>query len=181
MKEMRKFLSALPPPPPQLLYSSLLLLPVIFALAIPFAGAQENDERVFPYTLGAGIEGNLNTREGFALGYGIALDRHVGSEYILAGLRGAMGNDFNGVTETEASLYLRLYLFKPDAGGVFTQLGWGFTSFREDETHRQDMLLDFTLGYRLYFLNGFYVEPYFRTGFPLRAGMGVMAGHWFDF
>jgi hypothetical protein len=109
------------------------------------------------------------------------LDRYAGTEYVLAGIRGAMDTDFKGVTGTEAALYLRLYLFKPDAGGAFTQLGWGFASFREDDNQRQNMLLDFTLGYRLFFFKGFYAEPYFRTGFPLRLGGGIMAGHWFDF
>jgi hypothetical protein len=162
-------------------YSGFILLSLIFVLVSPSAGAEEKDGRVFPYTLGAGIESNLNTREGFAMGYGAALDRYLGSEYVLAGIRGVMGTDFNGVSETEASLYLRLYLFKPNAGGVFTQLGWGLSSFREDETQRQNMLLDFSVGYRLFFWGGFYVEPYVRTGFPLRFGAGIMAGHWFAF
>jgi hypothetical protein len=161
--------------------SRFSLLPLIFIFAASFISAQENEERVYPYSLGAGVETNLNTREGFALGYGAAVDRYVGSEYVLAGIRGAMSTDFNGVAETEAGLYLRLYLVKPNAGGLFTQLGWGFASFREDENQHQNMLLDFTLGYRLYFLKGFYVEPYFRTGFPFRAAAGLMAGHWFDF
>ena len=38
-----------------------------------------------------------------------------------------------------------------------------------------------TLGYRGFFLNGFYFEPYFRTGFPFRMGFRLMAGHWFAF
>jgi hypothetical protein len=160
---------------------SFLLLSLVFAFSASWLSAQEESERVYPYTLGAGIEGNLNTREGFALGYGAALDRYLGSEYVLAGLRGAMDTDLKGVSATEAALYLRLYVFKPDAGGAFTQLGWGFASFREDENQRQNMLLEFTLGYRLFLLGGFYLEPYFRTGFPMRIGMGIMAGHWFDF
>jgi hypothetical protein len=167
--------------PPARLYRVCVFLPLFFFPGFLIAGAQEKNERVYPYSLGAGTEANLNTREGFALGYGAAMDRYVGSEYVLAGLRGAMNTDFQGVSEMEAAVYLRLYVFKPDAGGVFTQLGWGFTSFREDENQRTNMLLDFSLGYRLYFLKGFYVEPYFRTGFPVRIGIGLMAGHWFDF
>jgi hypothetical protein len=163
------------------MYRCFVFLPLIFVLVSPFIGAQEKAERVFPYTLGGVAETNLNTREGFALGYGVALDRYLGSEYVLAGIRGAMGTDFKGVSETEAALYLRLYVFKPDAGGVFTQLSWGFSSFQEDENDQQNMLLDFSIGYRLFFLSGFYVEPYFRTGFPMRIGLGIMAGHWFDF
>jgi hypothetical protein len=92
-----------------------------------------------------------------------------------------MTTDFQGVSATEAALYLRLYLFKPAAGGLFTQFGWGFASFREDENQRQGMLVDLTLGYRLYVYKGFYAEPYIRTGFPLRFGAGLTAGHWFDF
>jgi hypothetical protein len=126
-------------------------------------------------------ESNLNTREGFALNYGISADRVVLSEYLLAGLRGAMSTDFQGVSGTEAALYLRLYVFKPDAGGAFAQFGWGFASFREDEVQRQRMLVDAVLGYRWFFFKGFYAEPYVRVGFPLRFGMGIAAGHWFDF
>jgi hypothetical protein len=92
-----------------------------------------------------------------------------------------MGTDFQGVAVTEAGLYLRLNLVKVGPGRFFTQLGWGISSYQEDENQRQSMSLDYSLGYRFFFLGGFYAEPYFRTGFPLRLGIGLAAGHWFDF
>jgi hypothetical protein len=132
--------------------------------------------------MGAGAEMNLNTRNGPALGYGAAVDRTIGSSgLIAAGLRAALETDFSGVSGTEANLYFRLYLYKRDFGGLYTQLGWGYSAYREDLINAQTMLLDFTAGYRVFFLGGFYVEPYFRTGFPFRLGVGLMAGHWFDF
>jgi hypothetical protein len=147
---------------------------------MPSPGAQET-QRIYPYTLGAGAEVNQNTRESTALGYGVALDRTLGSERFLAGLRGFMDNDYSGISAVEGEFYLRLNLIKLGPGWAFSQLGWGFVSFREEENQVQNMLLDFTMGYRLFFLGGFYVEPYIRTGFPVRLGAGIMAGHWFDF
>jgi hypothetical protein len=155
---------------------------ILFSLCtLPFLAAQETG-RVYPYALGAILELNQNTRERAALGYGASLDRYLPSEYLLAGIRGSLGTDFNGISMTEAAVYLRLYLFKPDAGGLYTQLGWGASFFREDgEDQRRTMRLDVSLGYRFFFLKGFYVEPYLCAGFPLRAGAGIVAGHWFDF
>jgi hypothetical protein len=92
-----------------------------------------------------------------------------------------MITDFNSIAGTEADLYIRLNLFNLGPSEVFTQLSWGYASYKEDEINAQTMLADFTLGYRVFFLGGFYAEPYVRTGFPLRLGFGIMAGHRFAF
>jgi hypothetical protein len=165
---------------------------ILFGLALfflllakgPVLYAQEAGQE-YPYSLGGGAEMNLNSREGAALGYGAALDRHIGyigdQSILLAGVKAALNTNFSGINGSEVDVYLRLYVFKYGFSGAFTQLGWGYASYREDVINAQTMLMEFTVGWRQFFLDGFYVEPYFRTGFPYRIAVGLMAGHWFDF
>jgi hypothetical protein len=152
----------------------------------PIAAQEKTNDQFYPYTLGAGMEMNQNTRSNFAMNYGAAIDRFVaynknGGGMILAGLKGYMITDLFSITGAEADIYVRLNLFNLGPGVVFTQLGWGYADYREEEIYAQTMLADFTIGYRVFFANGFYAEPYFRTGFPLRMGFGIMAGHRFAF
>ena len=165
--------------------TALFFLLFFLLSVLPLAARDADSDRTFPYSLGVGIESNLNTREGAAMGYGAVLDRYFiysGDRGILrAGLKFAMQTDFAGITGTEASLFARLNLVRLGPGDIFTQIGFGFGSYREDEITANTMLSEFTVGYRFYFLGGFYVEPYLRTGFPFLLGGGVMAGHWFSF
>jgi hypothetical protein len=161
------------------LYAMLLfIVPACFGAAV---FAQEEEWQRFPYALGAGLETNMNTRRGWAQGYAAVLDRHLFDEHFLLGFRGGMNTDYQGISTTEGLLFFRLYPYKPDLGGAFTQLGWGVSSFQEDENKQQVLLFEFSAGFRFFFLGGFYVEPYMRTGFPFQLGAGVLAGHRFSF
>jgi hypothetical protein len=42
-------------------------------------------------------------------------------------------------------------------------------------------MLEYSAGYRQFFLRGFYAEAAIRTGFPFQWGIGLSAGHWFNF
>ena len=163
-----------------LLCSFFLAIGVSSLVARDIAG-----DRAYPYSLGAGLEMNLNTREGLAMGYGAGLDRYFlyikDRGVLLAGVKAAMETDFSGISGTEVDLYLRMNLFKLGPGSIFTQVSWGFCSYAEDEIQVRTMHTDFTVGYRFFFLRGFYIEPYVRTGFPFIFGAGIMAGHWFSF
>jgi len=167
-----------------------LLIPLFFASLFllspsPLSAQEKTNDEIYPYALGGGAEVNLNTREGIAMGYGAAVDRYIsyagGKGILLAGVKASMQTDFGGISGTEAGAYLRLNLLEAGPGFFFSQLGWGYSTYREDAITANAMLMDFTLGYRGFFLNGFYFEPYFRTGFPFRMGFGLMAGHWFAF
>jgi hypothetical protein len=158
-----------------------MLIFFVLILCAAGIGAQEKNRDSFPYTLGAGIEFGLNTRENFAIGYTAALDRVIYNSPVSAGLRGTMYNDLNSVTATEAELTLRLNLFKLWRGEFFTQLGWGWAFYREDDNTVNTFILDVVLGYRFYFFGGFYVEPFIRGGYPYQINVGILGGHWFSF
>jgi hypothetical protein len=142
--------------------------------------AEEEWQR-FPYTLGGGVETNMNTRGGWGQGYLAVMDRYLFNEHLLAGIRAGMNMDYQGITNMEGALFLRLYPYKLNLGGAFTQLGWGVSSFQEDENKPMVMMFDFAAGFRFFFLKGFYTEAYVRTGFPFLWGIGILGGHRFSF
>jgi hypothetical protein len=156
---------------------------LFWVVGISFSSAQEAQEdwERFPYALGAGIEMNMDTKEGWSRGYTVGLDRHIFDRHLLAGFRGGMYNDYESVTANELSLFLRLYLFKLGLGGAFTQIAGGISSLQEDDLRRQVFLVDYTAGFRFFFLGGFYAEAAIRSGYPFRWGFSIMGGHKFSF
>ena len=166
------------------------------ALPVP---AQETQDGVFkiykemPWSLGANFEFNQNTRKNSASGYGISIDRYVGTPLIAMGLRGNMHTDNQTVTATEVLFNVRAYIPIVNSASIntsaFAQLGFGGSFYseegRERDTYTMDVLagcrIFFNRGFALGFLRGFYVEPYIRTGFPVLFSMGLAAGHWFNF
>jgi hypothetical protein len=146
-------------------------------------GAQETEQdwQRYPYTLGGGVEMNMNTREGWGQGYVLQLDRHLFTPYLAAGVRAGMNTDYKGITNIEGDIYVRAYPFKQGLGGAFAQLGWGVSSFSEDELRPLVMLFDFSAGYRFFFLKGFYAEGSVRTGYPFQWAFAVTGGHRFSF
>jgi hypothetical protein len=159
----------------------ILLLLIFVAAFTAYAQEQEQEWERYPYTLGAGIEMNMATREGWGQGYLAVIDRHIFDEHFVAGLRGGMNNDFNGITSLEASLFARLYPFKLGLGGAFVQLGWGISTFQEDELRPLVFLFDASAGFRFFFLGGFYAEASVRSGYPDQWAFGVLGGHRFSF
>ena len=123
----------------------------------------------------------MNTREGWAQGWAVTAARHVLSKYMLVGIRGLMNTDYRGVTEMEAGAFLRAYPFKLGLGGAFAQVGFGISSFSEEDRRRLTLLLDYSVGFRFFFLGGFYTEAYVRSGYPFRFGGGLVVGHRFNF
>jgi hypothetical protein len=158
----------------------VLILTVLSGIAA-FAQEEEQDWQRYPYTLGAGLEMNMNTRTGWAQGYSAIMDRHLFDRHFAAGIRIGMHNDYNGISSLEGSFFTRLYPYKLGLGGAFVQLGWGVISFQEDELRPMTVLFDFTTGFRFFFLKGFYVEADIRTGYPLQWAFGLSGGHRFSF
>ena len=153
----------------------------LFFLVLGLSSLAAQDDRTFPWSLGAGLEVNLNTREGMAMGYGAGLDRYFfydGDRGVFrAGVKAVMHTDFDSITGMEADLYARVNILRIWRGDIFTQLSWGVATFREDALTANTMLMDFTAGYRFTLVRGFYLEPYVRTGFPFLFGGGITAGH----
>ena len=139
----------------------------------------------FPYSLGAGIEITGNTRESVALGYSATIDRYMFNPYIAVGLRGTLYNDFDTITAGEFEIYPRLYFLDLGPGAFFGQLGLGAAFYREEDRQKATFIMDFVLGYRYYIqsgpLRGFYLEPFLRSGYPLKWSAGFFAGHWLNF
>ena len=139
----------------------------------------------FPYSLGAGAEFGINSRDTFSLGYSAALDRYLYNPHTALGLRGTMYNDFATITATEAELTFRLYILELWNGAVFSQFGFGAVFYSEEERRGNTYIMDFVLGYRYYFqkglFRGFYLEPVVRVGYPFEWSAGLFVGHWFSF
>jgi len=178
----------------------LLLLTCVLILA--FAGtlsAQEvstqqettpNNEiqayKDFPWSLGASFEVNQNTRKDIATGYGLSIDRYLGTPLVALGLRGNMYSDGAELSATEVLLHVRAYLPLTNSASLFAQLGFGASFYSEEGRNMNTYTMDFIAGSRIYltrggFLRGFYVEPYLRVGFPFLFSGGIAVGHWFNF
>lgn len=133
----------------------------------------------FPWSLGGGAMYDHNSRTYFALGYGIGIERYLFTPYAALGLRATLHTDFKNVTNTEAALNFRAYI-PAWRGAWFTQWGFGWAIYREEDRERSTYILDLAAGYRLY-LGRFYIEPFVRTGYPFVVGAGLNAGRQFNF
>ena len=114
------------------------------------------------------------------MGFSAVFDRHI-VNHLVVGLRGAMSNNQTGITNTEGGLFVRAYPIKVGLGGAFVQAGGGVTFFQEEELRKPAMFLDYSAGYRFFFLGGFYAEAHIRTGYPFQWAIGALAGHRFNF
>jgi len=139
----------------------------------------------FPYSLGAGVEFGLNSRDKFTLGYSATIDRFLYNPHTALVIKGTMYDDFDTITVSEAEIALRLYVLQKWSGIFFTQLGFGAAFYREEERKINTYIMNFVAGYRLYLqkgiFKGFYIEPAIRGGYPFEWGVCIFAGHWFSF
>ena len=145
--------------------------------------------KAFPWSLGGAFELGRNARKDVATGYAISLDRFMFTQYVALGLRGALHSDSNTISATEALLSLRVY--KPVANNdiviasLFAQWGFGYAFYTEEGREKNTYTMDVIIGGRVYInewpLRGFYLEPFFRTGYPFLLSGGIVIGHWFNF
>jgi len=177
-----------------------LLLAAMCVTLVSFGGtlfAQETSSddtfeiyKVMPWALGGSFEFAKNTREDFAPGFGVSLDRYLFTPLLALGLRGNLHNDGVSITATEVLLNFRVYT--PAVADntfvtalFFTQWGFGVSLFSEEGRGNNTYTMDFLAGCRIYInrtiMRGFYVEPFVRTGFPFLFSGGIAAGHWFNF
>jgi hypothetical protein len=135
----------------------------------------------YPWSLGGGVEANQGSKLGWAQGYVIALDRRFFSNRLTIGLRGSMDSDYRTVSNFGGLFTLRAYPFKLGPGGAFAQFGFGLGSWQEDDRTKLTAMMDWSVGFRYFFLRGFYAEAYIRSGFPSQWAFGALAGHSFTF
>jgi len=142
-----------------------------------------------PWALGGNYEFGNNTREGFSTAFGISLDRYLFTPLFALGLRGNFHTNNDTISATEITLNLRAYIPIADNSfiniALFAQFGFGASLFTEEGREKNTYTMDFLAGCRIYIkrtiIRGFYVEPFFRTGFPFMYSGGLAAGHWFNF
>jgi hypothetical protein len=145
------------------------------------ADAQAPAWHSYPWALGGGTELNQGSKNGWAQGYAIAIDRTLFDRRFVIGLRGSIDSDYLSVSNFAGSLCLRLYPFTFGPGGAFAQFGFGLGSWQEDDNRSLTGVVDWAAGFRYFFLGGYYAEAYIRSGFPSQWALGLMAGHSFTF
>jgi hypothetical protein len=127
---------------------------------------------------GFGVEGNMNTSEGYALAQTLVIEGQW-FKYVVTGFELIVSSDFNQYISISPGLFGRWYFYDLGFkdGGFFVQANLGATVVLDEWVPRPFVLAGVTSGFRLPYLQGdYYVEPYLRVGYPYLWGGGVKAG-----
>jgi hypothetical protein len=151
---------------------------VFFALFL-FTGVLALRAEENKFHLGIGLEGNMNTEHGLALGRSLMVDFHY-FKYIVTGVAVTISDDFDVFTAVEPEILARWYFYNPGlaSGGFFVQgdLGMNFAIEKKSDVSPH-FLGGISGGFRFPFHDGdYYAEPYLRTGYPFIWGFGVRMG-----
>jgi hypothetical protein len=149
------------------------LLLIVLIIPMNLVNAQETSR----FSLGTGIEGNLNARNGMALGINLSADYTI-IPNLAAGLKFGFSHNFKKVMALEPELFARWYFLELSNMPLFVQADMGATILTEAENIRLAVLGGITAGIHIP-LENWYVEPYIRTGYPFIVGAGVSAGYLF--
>jgi hypothetical protein len=149
------------------------LLFILLIILISLVEAQEQKQ----FALGLGVEGNMNTRKGAALGGIISADYGI-IPNLAAGIKFGFSHNFNRILTLEPELFVRWYFWALKDLSVFAQAGLGTSVIFEDGAPHPAVLGDISAGLRIP-LGQWYVEPYLRTGYPLIWSAGLGAGYRF--
>jgi hypothetical protein len=150
--------------------ASLFILLVFLS---PLLKAGENT-----FKLGIGLEGNMNTSQGYALGRSLSLDFHY-FKYIITGAAITISEDFALFTVFEPEIYGRWYFYDFDFkdGGFFVQGDLGTSVALEDSISTFRVLGGLATGFRFPINSGdYYIESYLRGGYPFLWGFGMRMG-----
>ncbi|MDR0657039.1 MAG: hypothetical protein LBG22_12050 [Treponema sp.] len=155
-------------------YKGLVFLILFLFLGFSALQAEENKFR-----LGIGLEGNMNTEYGLALGRSLMVDFHY-FKYIITGAALTVSDDFSVFTAVEPEILARWYFYNLGFtdGGFFVQgdLGMSF-AIEKDGDFSPHFLGGVSGGFRFPFHDGdYYAEPYLKTGYPFIWGFGMRMG-----
>jgi hypothetical protein len=128
--------------------------------------------------IGIGLETNMNTRDGYALGRSVSLDFQI-FKYIVNGVTLTISDDFGIFTVIEPEVFGRWYFkdFGFKGGGFFIQADLGVSLVIEASETKPHILGGLTAGFRYPFLGGdYYVEPFIKSGYPFIWGAGARVG-----
>jgi len=124
--------------------------------------------------IGAGPEWNMNSRENFAGGAGLAFD-YILPYSFAAGVTFTASSNFSGATALEPAALFRWY-FLGGYTGFFLQADIGSFLFFDKGEVFPYLLGGLSGGFRLPLKSSFYIEPYGRLGYPFAFGIGVLFG-----
>jgi len=124
--------------------------------------------------IGVGPEWNMNSRENFAGGAGLAFDYMLPNSFA-AGITFTASSNFSGASALEPAALFRWY-FLGGYTGFFLQADIGTFLFFDKGEIFPYFLGGLSGGFRLPFNSSFYMEPYGRLGYPFAFGIGVLFG-----
>jgi hypothetical protein len=155
-------------------YKGIVFLTLFLFWGFSALQAEENKFR-----LGIGLEGNMNTEYGLALGRSLMVDFHY-FKYIITGAALTVSDDFSTFTAIEPEILARWYFYNLGFtdGGFFVQgdLGMSF-AIEKDGDFSPRFLGGVSGGFRFPFHDGdYYAEPYLKTGYPFIWGFGMRMG-----
>jgi hypothetical protein len=153
--------------------NKVLLLFIMFITLINLVGAQEAKQ----IALGLGIEGNMNSREGAALGTMAGADYGIFPN-LAAGIKFGFSHNLSHIMTLEPEIVARWYAWNVKNLSFFVQAGMGVSIIFEDTAAHPAVLGGLAVGFRMP-LTQWYVEPYLRTGYPFIWGAGINAGYRF--
>jgi hypothetical protein len=129
------------------------------------------------FSLGAGIEANLNVREGLSLSENLSFDYGI-TKTIAAGIKFGYSYNFDEIVVLEPEAFVRWYFWELEGIPLFTQVSLGSSIIFEDGEAHPVVLGGLSAGLRIP-LNRWYVESSLRGGYPFIWGIGVSAGYRF--
>jgi TolB-like protein len=125
------------------------------------------------FSLGFGVEANLYTSEGFAVG-GLVQADYAFTGKLAAGVRGAYFNNLDGLSTIEIAGFLRGYTGTGSAR-FFAQGDIGTAYIFDTLNSAGNFMIGASAGIRIG-AGKFWFEPYIRAGYPFMAGAGILTG-----
>lgn len=152
----------------------IFLLLVVFTLLSTGLVCAQETRRI---SLGAGLEGNMNSRRNWAMGEMISFDYAINRSFS-AGLKVAFSQNFGRVLTGESAAFFRWNITNFSSSLLFVQGDLGASFLAEDGRLHPVIMGGISGGIRIPLAN-WYVEPYIRGGYPFIVGAGIIAGYRF--
>jgi hypothetical protein len=150
----------------------------LVAIILTALSAEEPTRKEFILHMGLGLEGNMNTDQGYALGRSVSFDCAY-FKYVDIGVSLTISDDFSRYTVMEPELFGRWYFYHLGLkeGGLFVQGNLGVSISMLYSNATPGFLGGLRAGLRFPLHMGeYYFEPYIRAGYPFVWGGGVMMG-----
>ncbi|ULQ60613.1 hypothetical protein K7I13_04855 [Brucepastera parasyntrophica] len=147
------------------------------------AESSSGSRNILGISLGAIIEANMNSAEGYAMGIGFAgsymLPDFMPIGRAAAGIKALFSMNFSDLNSIEVGATFRWYLLRVQAApdsGLFAEAALGSTIAWSDEQTKAYFLGGLNAGFR-YFFGNIFAEAYLRFGYPYFWGIGAGAGY----